>query len=168
MTRRALLSGMFYTFGSGLVLAQGTGFTLQDEATHGRAVHIDQQTADWFAGLTRPYNDGGAQMGVASCCDAGDGYPIQIKEDAYPPRGKELNGRAHITDPSAKQIILPNGTIKYRPAITDAASLKLHFAGEMVCPLKDGNPTRTAWAFVHVIQGRQDHIYCIVPLPPGS
>ena len=168
MNRRAFLTtGLIYAAGAGLVLAQGTGTILEDEATHGRAMHIDQQTADWFAGLTRPFDDGGAKAGVASCCDAGDGYPIQIDEDAYPPRGKELNGVAHITDPSAAQIILPNGTIKYRPAITDPASMKLHFAGEMVSPLKDGNPTRTAWAFLHVISGRQDHIYCIVPLPPG-
>jgi hypothetical protein len=141
--------------------------TLQDEATHGNAVHIDQQTADWFARLTRPFTDGDAKAGVASCCDAGDGYPIQIDEDAYPPGGKVLNGTAHITDPSAKQIVLPNGMIKSRPAITDPDSMTFHFAGERVSPLKDGNPTRTAWAFLHITNGKQDYIYCIVPLPPG-
>jgi hypothetical protein len=162
LDRRAFLSR---SLTMGLIYGLGTSVARPQD---GADMHIDQQTADWFSGLTRPFNDdGGAQAGVASCCDAGDGYPIQIEEEAFPPRGKELNGIAHITDPSAKKIILPNGSIKYRPAITDPASMTLHFAGEMVSPLKDGNPTRTAWAFLHVLSGKQDHIYCIVPLPPG-
>jgi hypothetical protein len=153
---RALTMGLIYGVGTSIARSEGA------------VMHIDEQTAKWFEGLTRPFDDGtDAKAGIASCCDAGDGYPIQIDEDAYPPRGKELNGVAHITDPSAAQIVLPNGAIKYRPAITDPASMTLHFAGEMVSPLKDGNPTRTAWAFLHVIAGAQNHIYCIVPLPPG-
>lgn len=165
MDRRAFISrsltmGLFYGIGASIVLAQDAP-----------AVHIDEQTAKWFEGLTRPFDDiadgPGVKAGVASCCDAGDGYPIQIDEEAFPPRGKEFNGTAHITDPRARDIILPDGTIKHRPAITDHASMTLHFSGEMVSPLKDGNPTRTAWAFLHVIEGKQDHIYCIVPLPPG-
>lgn len=156
------------------ILAVGLAYGIGSSVAHsqdGAAVHIDQQTADWFSGLTRPFDDieDGPEVkaGVASCCDAGDGYPIQIDEDAFPPRGKEVNGTAHITDPKATDIILPDGTVKHRPAITDPASMTIHFAGQMVTPLKDGNPTRTAWAFLRVIEGKQEHIYCIVPLPPG-
>ena len=155
---RVLTMGLIYGIGTSIAVAQNTR-------------HIDQQTADWFSDLTRPFDDiedgPDVKAGVARCCDAGDGYPIEIDEEAYPPRGKVKNGRAHITDPSAQTIILPNGTTKFRPAITDPASMTLRFSGEMVSPLKDGNPTRTAWAFLRVHEGAQDHIYCIVPLPPG-
>lgn len=156
--------GNFYMHGS----TGASGPVVQDEKDYGKAERINKETADWFSHLTRPYNDDGAEKGVASCCDAGDGYPIQIDEEAYPPVvGKEKNGVAHITDWSAKQIVLPNGNVKYRPEITDPASRIIHFSGEMVSPLKDGNPTKTAWAFVQILDGKWNHTYCIVPLPPA-
>ena len=154
---RALTMGLIYGAGTSLVFAEKEPPT----------VHIDEQTAKWFEGLTRPYTDGGAKEGVASCCDAGDGYQIQIEEDAYPYRGKVENGIARITDPTARTIVRPDGTTKFRPAITDPASMTLRFAGEKVTPLKDGNPTKTAWAFLSVTGGKVTYIYCIVPLPPG-
>ena len=166
---RSLTMGLFYGLGASIGRAQnGSNPNLLDESEYGKAITIDQQTADWFSSLTRPFNDSdGGMAGVASCCNAGDGYPIRIEEEAYPEHGDILNGVAVITDPSARQIVLPSGLVMQRPAITDPASLTQHFAGKMVCPLKDGNPTKTAWIFVRNIQGKVDHIYCVVPIPPG-
>ena len=112
--------------------------------------YIDQDRAEWFSQLRRTDvvidKANGLIVGETpdSCCDAGDGYPIIVDEDAYPPHiGTEANGTAHVTDPSAKMIILPDGTKKYRPAIT--GNLTFHFAGNKITREREGNPTKTAW-----------------------
>ena len=142
--------------------------------------YIDQDRAEWFSQLRRTDvvidKANGLIVGETpdSCCDAGDGYPIIVDEDAYPPHiGTEANGTAHVTDPSAKMIILPDGTKKYRPAIT--GNLTFHFAGNKITREREGNPTKTAWAFLHVgypsegmDAGQIKTIFCVVPIPPSS
>ncbi len=166
MNRRSLLArsltmGLFYGIGRQAFAQAGDG-----ASDNGPEVKIDQAIADWFESLKRPFNDGSAQAGVASCCNAGDGYPIDILEEpTY--RGTALDGRVRVTDPTARTIVLPDGSRKWRPAIR--GGLEFPIAGEWVCPLKDGNPTKTAWAFLYVDarSGQIQHVYCIVPLPPG-
>ena len=56
------------------------------------------------------------------------------------------------------------------PAITapEVGKFGFHFSSDRVTREIDGNPTKTAWAFIRNIQGLGDYIYCVVPLPPAT
>jgi hypothetical protein len=156
MNRRALL----FSVPAALVSA---GALAEDPDYDGPVYRPDKDTAEWFESLERPDYDS-MMMSSKSCCSSGDAYPIKILEEATI-GGKQPDGRAVITDGSKRMIVLPNGSRKYRPAIT--GSLDLRFAGERVTREKNGNPTPTAWVFLRVMDGKVDYVYCVVPLPPG-
>jgi len=191
VNRRSFLArtaslGLFYGLGYSIVRAQG--FDRPADPTD-NIEYIDEDRARWFEALTRTdvvddkANGTVVEAAPQSCCNAGDGYPIIIDEDAYPPHsGKEENGTAHVIDPSAKIIMVPNGkeadgsthyTPKYRPAIT--GNLTFHFSGNKITREIEGNPTKTAWLFAKVgypsegmDAGQIKIVYCIVPLPPSA
>lgn len=120
-----------------------------------------QALANWFETLKRPdWKQGDA---VISCCDAGDAYPIIILQEATP-GGEEPDGIAEVTDTSARLIIRPDGSRKFRSEWK--APRQFHFPGKLITREIDGNPTSTAWVFATDYTG-SPLLYCIVPLPPG-
>ena len=171
---------------------QGPGLSPQEmEKRYGPVFEPTQDLSDWFEQLKRPdIADGHPHSDVLtsaiSCCSAGDAYPIEILEDASPPHGGTVeNGTARVTDPSKRQVIVrmrnSDGSVytnaKYRadlegfiPAITapEVGKFGFHFSSDRVTREIDGNPTKTAWAFIRNIQGLGDYIYCVVPLPPST
>ena len=110
---RSLMLGLFY----------GTGAFAQDAPEY----HPTQELADWFERQKRPDHDDKWLPQITSCCDAGDAYPIEILEEATF-GGEAEDGSARVTDGSARNIILPDGAKKYRPAITGALTFK--YAGK--------------------------------------
>ena len=179
---RAATLGLFYGAGTSFVRAIGPD---QLYATNPGETYeeIEPDDADWFASLKRTDIVNAKKRGelieatAESCCDAGDGYPIRILEDAYPPHtGTELNGTAEVTDRTAKTLVIKNhdGTYhkKYRPAWTGDPVFK--WPGNKLTRELEGNPTKTAWVFARINTdgepnpGALREIYCIVPLPPGS
>ena len=155
MNRRSFLSrsltlGLFY----------GTGAFAQDAPEY----HPTQELADWFERQKRPDHDDKWLPQITSCCDAGDAYPIEILEEATF-GGEAEDGSARVTDGSARNIILPDGTKKYRPAITGALTFK--YADKKRVRDAEGNPFPTAWAFLRVMDGEIGYVYCVIPLPPS-
>jgi hypothetical protein len=144
-----------------------------DPTKFGKIFEPSEDLADWFASLKRPdiqrimkdvgeipYNE------VISCCDAGDAYPIEILEEAWPPPdGIKENGLARITDATKRQIKTKSG-FKFRDEIT--GPLTFHFPAKVVTREREGNPTGTAWVFLSVVRGEISKIYCVVPLPPSA
>jgi hypothetical protein len=146
-----------------------------------KTVTIPEEMAKWFENLkrqevlnAREHGDVVSQLPFTeSCCGAGDAYPIIILEDAYPAHsGKIENGRARVTDTSARRILLPDGSSKYRQAITGNPEFK--FSGNKITKEIQGNPTQTAWAFLRVMSqystisgGVIDYVWCVVPMPPS-
>lgn len=133
-------------------------------AYDGPVYQPSQAESDWFEHLKRPDYDAVTMGSVVSCCDAGDGYPIVILEEATI-GGTQKDGLAEVIDPSARMIVKPNGEKKWRPEWT--APRQFHFAGKIITREIDGNPTKTAWVFASLDFGVPREIYCIVPLPPG-
>ena len=152
MTRRGLIAGAMAIY--------GVSAFAQDVKEY----HPTQEIAAWFARQKRPYHDDNWLPQITSCCDAGDAYPIEILEEATF-GGKAEDGRARVTDSSARNIILPDGVTKYRPAITGALTFK--YAGEKRVRDAEGNPFPTAWAFLRVMDGEIGYVYCVIPLPPS-
>ncbi len=180
--RRLFLTGLLCGLGARLALAIGPDQQYAVDPNETSEV-IKPDDADWFASLKRTdvvdaKKDGTAIEAMAeSCCDAGDGYPIRILEDAYPPHtGTEYNGTAEVTDRTAKTLIIMghDGTYhkKYRPAWTGDPVFK--WPGNKLTRELEGNPTKTAWVFARIETdgepnpGSLKEIYCIVPLPPSS
>jgi hypothetical protein len=113
----------------------------------------------FFDRLQRPYCPPG--IGVCSCCGKADAYPVAIDQDATPD-GDKPDGIAHVIDGSA--VTYPDGTL--RSFIPDGTVFR--FTGRDVTKAKQGNPTRTAWAFLGVgVGGQIAIVWCVVPLPPG-
>lgn len=147
---RSLTLGLFY----------GTGAFAQNAPEY----HPSQEIADWFERQKRPDHDNEWLPDIVSCCDAGDAYPIEITEEATF-GGEAEDGKFRVTDGSARTIILPDGAKKYRPAITGA--LTHTYAGKKRTRDAEGNPFPTAWAFLRVMDGDIEYVYCIIPLPPS-
>lgn len=147
---------------------------LGDPATFGPVYEAPPDIAEWFESQLRDDTPSDAAYGRASCCGWGDVYPIEILEDAYPPHtGTEDNGTAKVTDASARQIVIPpskdwpHKQVKQRKKINDD-ELVFHFSGNKYAKEWNGNPTKTAWAYLNVSEdGHLKFVYCIVPLPPG-
>ena len=179
LSRRAALVGA-----GALLLARPALAQLGPEAQYPDAPNeiIPEEKSKWFESLKRSeFRD--RIVEVDSCCGVGDAYPIKILEDAYPPHvGIKENGLAVVTDPSAKTLQIPNGKDelgrmtymqKYRPPIT--GKLEFAFSGNKLTREIEGNPTRSAWAFLRVVTtgesttraGTIDYVWCVVPLPPG-
>jgi hypothetical protein len=112
----------------------------------------------FFDQLQRPYCAPGIE--ICSCCGKADAYPVAIDEAATID-GIEPDGTAHVIDGSA--IVYPDGD--RRSFIADGTVF--HFTGRDVTKLKQGNPTRTAWAFLAIYQGAIAIVWCVVPLPPA-
>jgi hypothetical protein len=99
------------------------------------------------------------------CCGQSDAYKIRIIEDALDNDNRQ--GLAEVTDGAERHFA--DHTI--RPGIPNGTQFK--FPRSKVNPPSDGNPTDSAWAFFR-IWTRPDgtpyigHVYCVVPLPPGS
>ena len=110
--------------------------------------------AKWVAGLKQP------DLPTASCCGKGDLYTIEIVEDALGNEGK-TRGRARILDGSA--LVFPDG--QKREPIPDGTEFT--FPKAKVNPPQDGNPAKTALAFLSVYNEVIIGIYCVVPIPPG-
>ena len=123
--------------------------------------HPSQDLANWFEAFKRPDFDPSVSS-VISCCDSGDAYPIIILQEATIGGGQE-DGIAQVTDTSARIVVRPDGSRKYRSPWNGPNPFK--FAGKKITREMDGNPTPTAWVFYSVLTR---YIYCIVPLPPGS
>ena len=123
--------------------------------------HPSADLAQWFESLKRPDFDPSKES-VSSCCDAGDAYPINILQEASIGGGIE-DGIAEVTDTSARVVVRPDGSRKYRFKWPGPTQFK--FAGKKITREKDGNPTPTAWVFYSVFR---NYVYCVVPLPPGS
>lgn len=114
----------------------------------------------WVRGLYQPDTPPDERDYLHSCCGEADMYPIVIEQDALGDEGDSL-GVARITDGSAKQY--PDGAI--RPPLKTGMTFR--FPKSKVNPLKDGNPTATAWVFLSSYDGEINRIFCIIPLPPG-
>lgn len=145
-------------------------------------LHPAKEMSDWMESLNRPsYDPDLMPNGVQSCCSLGDAYPIEIKEEAIPGYAK-TEGYACVTDTRAIQIKLPNGSYKYRRRLDGNPCF--HYTGVKLTREKDGNPTKTAWAFLKVGDPGENpyaspdsvksdgptaiqYIYCVVPLPPA-
>jgi len=113
----------------------------------------------FFDQLKRPYCAPGVE--ICSCCGKADAYPVMIDQDASLD-GDKPDGVAHVIDGSA--IVYPDGT--QRSFIPDGTVF--HFTGRDVTKLKQGNPTKTAWAFLGTgLGGQISIVWCVVPLPPG-
>lgn len=110
--------------------------------------------SQWVEGLKMP------DSRTASCCGKGDFYPIVIDEDAVGNEGEAM-GRARVLDGSALEF--PDGS--KRPFIKDGTPFR--FPKTKVNPPEDGNPGRTAYAFLSAYDGVIVGIYCVIPLPPG-
>jgi hypothetical protein len=123
--------------------------------------HPSQDLANWFESLKRPDFDASVSS-VMSCCDAGDAYPIVILQEATI-GGSQEDGIAQVTDTSARIVVRPDGSRKYRSPWNGPNPFK--FTGKKITREMDGNPTPTAWVFYSVFN---NIIYCVVPLPPGS
>ncbi len=182
ISRRSLLLAAPAVIIAGRAFAQAPSMAYRIPDEGAPTEIIDPDRAEWFGRLKRPdvmaeiARNEASSVGVTSCCDAGDGYPIIIDEEAYPPHiGRELNGRAHVTDPSAKMLLIPDGKggygKKYRPKMEGPLDFK--FSADKVVREIDGNPTKTAWVFCAVEYPQSEHpgymntVYCIVPVPPG-
>jgi hypothetical protein len=168
----AFMRPAFAQYGGGAGMPNNGVFNAHDPALYGPVTEPPPELADWFEKLKRPdveqdmRDTGSAHGQVISCCDAGDAYPIEILEEAYPPHtGTEENGLARVKDGSQRQVKKPNGEYKYRMEIT--GSLSFHFSGNKLTREKEGNPTNTAWAFLSILGGEIHRTYCIVPLPPS-
>ncbi len=113
----------------------------------------------FFDQLERPYCAPGIE--ICSCCGKADAYPVVIDQEATID-GTEPDGTAHVIDGSA--IVYPDGTSRsFIPGGT-----VFHFTGRDVTKLEQGNPTRTAWAFLALGQtGTIAIVWCVVPLPPA-
>jgi hypothetical protein len=112
----------------------------------------------FFEQLKRPYCPPGI---VCSCCGKADAYPVVIDQEATID-GEAADGVARVTDGSA--IVYPDGTS--RSFIPDGTIF--HFTGRDVTRATQGNPTRTAWAFLGLdAQGHISIVWCVVPLPPS-
>ena len=132
---------------------------------HGEIFRPTQALADWFERLKRRDWEKLTNEPI-SCCDAGDGYPIEILQEASI-GGTEEDGIAEVTDTSPRMIIKPNGERKWRPEWTGPKRFK--YAGNLITREIDGNPTKTAWVFAGGADrsyGTRFKIYCVVPLPP--
>jgi len=113
----------------------------------------------FFDQLKRPYCAPGAN--VCSCCGKADAYPVMIDQEASLD-GDKPDGVAHVIDGAA--IVYPDGT--QRSFIPDGTVF--HFTGRDVTKLKQGNPTKTARAFLGTgLGGQISIVWCVVPLPPG-
>jgi hypothetical protein len=112
----------------------------------------------WFEALERPLCP--AEIKKCFCCGYDDAYAIVIDQEATPD-GADFDGRARVTDGSA--ITFPDG--KQRVFIADDTAFT--FAGNQVTKLRQGNPTKTAWAFLSATRmGTIGAVWCVVPLPP--
>ena len=161
----AALMFLLYSCDGHPVHAQGYGGSYAPKYNPD-AFHPDQALADWFEGLKRPAESRKTFLtDVVSCCDAGDAYPIEIIEEATID-GTQADGRARVKDPSARIIQPADLHEKYRPPLT-RGPLEFKYAGVAVVKEKYGNPTPTAWAFLRVIEGEIQFVYCVVQLPPG-
>ncbi len=113
----------------------------------------------FFEELKRPWCAPG--IDVCSCCGKSDAYPVEIDREASID-GEEQDGLAHVVDGSA--IIYQDG--QKRTPIANGTSFK--FSGRDVTRLKQGNPTRSAWAFLGTdVTGAISIVWCVVPLPPS-
>ena len=124
-------------------------------------------TAKWFSELKRPTTPASEALHdidpeTIGCCGKGDGYPIEIVQDATL-GGVEEDGTFRILDGTAKTY--PDKTT--RPEIPNWRNLAIHFPGYKMLQLERGNPTRTAWAFMMVYHNQIAFLYCVVPLPPS-
>lgn len=163
-------------YGGGAGMPNNGQYNPNDVEKYGKIFEPDKDLAGWFESLKRPDvqqykldHDGDAGGDIESCCDAGDAYPIEILQDAFPPHtGREENGSARVLDGSQRQIKKPSGEYKYRMTIKPE-NLKFNFAGNKYTREREGNPTGTAWAFLSVWGDGEIHkVYCIVPLPPSA
>lgn len=173
--------GLIYGLGHNVARAQDPSLFSLNPGEHFEIVEPDM--GEWFASLKRTDIVDAKSQGLVveaaaeSCCDAGDGYPIRILQEPWPPHiGTEYNGVAEVTDRSAKTLVIKNhdGTYrkKYRPEWTGDPVFK--FPGNKLTRELEGNPTKTAWVFAGLgatdgsNQGTLQTIYCIVPLPPSA
>lgn len=183
MNRRSLLASAVSLVAVRVAFAQGGPGWMPSEdelaKRYGPKFTPSSDLAEWFENLKRPDIASGHPhsqdlISAISCCSAGDAYPIDILEDASPPHGGTVeNGTARVTDPTARQILVPmhnpSGStynqLKFRDQIT--GPLTFHFSSDRVTREKDGNPTKTAWVFCRVLNHQIDYVYCVVPLPPS-
>lgn len=118
--------------------------------------HADQ-TVQWFDQLQRPDDSDP----LHKCCGVGDAYPVRIIEEG----GNDpevADWTAEVTDGSA--IAFPDGT--QRAEIPNGTII--HFPGTRVTKPQQGNPTKTAWAFLSVnMMHGVSFVWCVVPLPPA-
>ena len=129
---------------------------------HGEIFRPSPDLARWFESLDRP--DWKVGDSIISCCDAGDAYPIVILQEATI-GGEEPDGIAEVTDTSARLIIKPDGSRKWRPQWQGPT--RFHFPGKLITREIKGNPTSTAWVFATNYTG-SPFLYCVVPLPPST
>ena len=141
-----------------LIIASGVAFcTLAHARDHG--FDPSSPVTQFFDQLKRPYCAPGVD--ICSCCGKADAYPVAIDQDASID-GDKPDGVAHVIDGAA--IVYPDGTT--RPFIPDGTAFR--FTGRDVTKLKQGNPTRTAWAFLGLgPAGAITIVWCVVPLPPA-
>lgn len=131
---------------------------LQPRASH-HGYDPNDPIVQWFDKLERPWCPSAVEH--CFCCGRFDAYPVVIDQEATP--GALLgDGRAHVTDPSAK--VFPDG--KSRDALV--GDLSFTFNGKDVVKPDAGNPTGTAWAFLGNMKGHITLVWCVVYLPPNS
>lgn len=151
-------------------------------------VQISEEIANWHESLKRPDIEAARAHGedvaaeISSCCGVGDAYNINILEEAWPPHtGTEENGLAVVTDPGAKNILIPDGRdalgriqyrSKYRYPIAPGQE-RFKFSGNKLTRELEGNPLKTAIAFLRVQSSGEANpgsitmVWCVVPLPPS-
>lgn len=117
----------------------------------------DPQIAAFFQNLHRKADN-------FPCCGPADAYPIRILREADPSHPDDETGEAEIADGSEVEI---DDAHNKRTSILDGTRFK--FAFNRLTKESDGNPTRTAWAFLNVDEKthRLQGVWCVVPLPPS-
>lgn len=115
----------------------------------------DSPFAQWVDGLKRPETNY-----KYSCCGKGDMYGIRIDEDAIGDEGNAM-GTAVVTD--GEQITYPDHDV--RSPIENGTAFR--FPKNTVND-RQGNPSKTAYAFLTVSEGHITHVWCVIPLPPNS